>query len=63
MQLLITVTAPDTVTSGPARTVGTDIVDHLRRSPHVASVTSAWTAPPPAAAESLQHVAPSLYPS
>ncbi|MDT5131269.1 MAG: putative drug exporter of the superfamily [Mycobacterium sp.] len=51
MQLLIVVSAPDGFASGPARAVGTEIVDHLQRSPHVASVTSAWTAPPPAAAE------------
>ena len=31
--------------------MGTDIVDQLRRSPHVADVTSAWTAPPDAATE------------
>jgi putative drug exporter of the RND superfamily len=51
VQLLIIVTAPDGVSSGPARAAGTEIVDQLRRSPHVATVTSAWTAPPPAAAE------------
>ena len=50
MQLLIVVSAPDGVDSPAARAVGTEIVDQLRRSPHVASVTSAWTAPPPAAA-------------
>jgi putative drug exporter of the RND superfamily len=49
-QLLIIVSTPDDVTSTPARQAGTDIVDQLRRSPHVASVTSPWTAPPPAAA-------------
>jgi RND superfamily putative drug exporter len=49
--LLIVVTATDGVTSGPARAAGTEIVDQLRASPHVATVTSAWTAPPPAAAE------------
>src|ERR1700756_4186199 len=49
MQLLITVTAPAGPTSAPARAVATDIVDHLAKSPHVASVTSAWTAPPAAA--------------
>lgn len=51
VQLLIVVTAPDGVNSAPARTAGAEIVDQLRRSPHVATVTSAWTAPPPAAAE------------
>ena len=49
--MLITVTAPDEVTSGPARAVGVGIVDQLSRSPHVANVTSAWTAPPAAAKE------------
>ena len=48
MQLLITVSAPAGVTSAPARAVATEIVDHLT-SPHVANVTSAWTAPPAAA--------------
>ena len=51
VQMLITVTAPDNVRGGPARAVGLDVVDHLTRSPHVANVTSAWTAPPGAAAE------------
>ena len=51
VQMLITVTAPDEVTSGPARAVGVDIVDQLSRSPHVANVTSAWTAPPAAEKE------------
>jgi RND superfamily putative drug exporter len=50
-QLLITVTAPDGVNSERARTVGTDIVDHLRLSPHVINLTSSWTAPPQAAGE------------
>ncbi len=50
MQLLITVSAPAGATSAPARTVATDIVDRLAQSPHVANVTSAWTAPPAAAA-------------
>jgi putative drug exporter of the RND superfamily len=51
MQLLITITAPDSATGVAARAVGTDIVDHLARSPHVATVTSAWTAPPAAVGE------------
>jgi uncharacterized membrane protein YdfJ with MMPL/SSD domain len=51
LQMLITVTAPDQVISGPARAVGVDIVDQLKRSPHVADVTSAWTAPPEAATQ------------
>ena len=49
MQLLITVSAPAGATSAPARAVATSIVDHLAQSPHVANVTSAWTAPPAAA--------------
>jgi RND superfamily putative drug exporter len=49
--LLIVVTAADGFNSGPARAAGTEIVDQLRASPHVATVTSAWTAPPPTAAE------------
>jgi RND superfamily putative drug exporter len=51
VQLLIVVTAQGGAGSGPARVTGTEIVDELRRSPHVATVTSAWTVPPPAAAE------------
>ena len=51
VQMLITVTAPGKISSGPARAVGLGIVDHLKRSPHVADTTSAWTAPPDAAAE------------
>jgi RND superfamily putative drug exporter len=50
-QMLITVTAPGEISSGPARTVGLGIVDQLKGSPHVADVTSAWTAPPDAASE------------
>jgi uncharacterized membrane protein YdfJ with MMPL/SSD domain len=46
VQMVITVTAPDEVLGGRGRAVGLDIVDHLRQSPHVATVTSAWTAPP-----------------
>jgi putative drug exporter of the RND superfamily len=49
MQMLITVTAPDSATGPAARAVGLGIVDQLRRSPNVAGVTSAWTAPPGAA--------------
>jgi RND superfamily putative drug exporter len=50
VQLLIVVSAPDGFAADNARAVGTQIVDHLRASPQVASVTSAWTAPPAAAA-------------
>jgi uncharacterized membrane protein YdfJ with MMPL/SSD domain len=49
MQMLITVTAPDSATGPAARAVGLAIVDQLKRSPNVAEVTSAWTAPPAAA--------------
>ena len=51
VQMLITVTAPGEISSGPARAVGLGIVDQLKRSPHVADTTSAWTAPPDAATE------------
>ncbi len=51
MQLVIVVSAPDGFRGERARAVGTQIVDHLEQSPHVASVTSAWTAPPPVAAD------------
>jgi RND superfamily putative drug exporter len=53
VQLLVIVSAPGGVDSPAARTAGMDIVDQLRRSPHVAtaSVTSPWTVPPQAAAE------------
>lgn len=49
MQMLITVTAPDSATGPAARAVGLSIVDQLRRAPNVAEVTSAWSAPPAAA--------------
>ncbi|HEX9833292.1 MAG TPA: MMPL family transporter [Mycobacterium sp.] len=51
VQMLITVTAQNEVLDGPARAVGLDVVDRLQRSPHVANVTSAWTAAPGAATE------------
>jgi uncharacterized membrane protein YdfJ with MMPL/SSD domain len=51
LQLLITVCAPDGFAGGPASAAGTDIVAQLSRSPHVASVTSAWTVTPEAATE------------
>ena len=50
VQLLLVVTAPDGVSGAAARAVGTEISDQLSRSAHVTSVTSAWTAPPAAAA-------------
>jgi RND superfamily putative drug exporter len=46
MQMLITVTAPDSATGPAARAVGLGIVDQLRQAPNVAGVTSAWTASP-----------------
>ncbi len=51
VQLLIVVSSPDGVESRSATATGVDIVDQLRRSPHVADVSSPWTAPPPAAAD------------
>src|SRR5882757_476539 len=51
MQLLVTVTAPDGVKSSAATSVATDIVEHLKQSPHVANVTSPWTVPPQAATD------------
>jgi uncharacterized membrane protein YdfJ with MMPL/SSD domain len=50
MQLLVTVTAPDGVKASNATAVATDIVEHLKQSPHVANVTSPWNVPPKAAA-------------
>src|SRR6202453_3233012 len=50
-QMLILVTAPDGTNSDQARRVGTDLVDQLQRSPLVYNVSSAWTAPPQAAAD------------
>ncbi|MHC9291151.1 MMPL family transporter [Mycobacterium sp. LTG2003] len=52
-QLLIVVSAPDGAMSPAAREVAVGIVAELERSPHVAQVTSAWTAPQPAVAELL----------
>jgi putative drug exporter of the RND superfamily len=49
MQLLISVTSADGAQSPAARSVGTDIANQLKGSPNVADVTSAWTAPAPAA--------------
>jgi uncharacterized membrane protein YdfJ with MMPL/SSD domain len=49
VQLLFVVSAPHGFSSPAARAVGTEIADQLSRSPHVTSVTSAWTAPPAAA--------------
>ena len=49
MQLLISVTSDDGAQWPAARSVGTDIASQLKSSPYVADVTSAWTAPAPAA--------------
>ena len=48
-QLLVTVSAPEGVTSASARSVATGIVDGLTASPHVLSLTSAWSEPASAA--------------
>ena len=50
-QLLVTVSTPDGADSPAARAAGTEIVDQLRRSPHVVDVASPWTTPPQAAAD------------
>jgi putative drug exporter of the RND superfamily len=50
-QLLLLVTAPAGTNSEQARTVGTDLVEQLQRSPLVYNVSSPWTAPPQAAAD------------
>ena len=47
VQLVIVVSAADGVDGAAARAAGTDLVEELMRSPHVASVTSLWTAPDP----------------
>ena len=49
-QLLVTVSTPAGVDTPAARAAGTEIVDQLKSSPHVVSVTSPWTVPPQAAA-------------
>lgn len=49
MELVISVTADGGIQSPAARSVGTDIAEQLAASPHVAQVTSAWTAPQSAA--------------
>jgi putative drug exporter of the RND superfamily len=47
VQLVIVVSAPNGADGSAARAAGTDLVEELMRSPHVASVTSLWTAPDP----------------
>jgi putative drug exporter of the RND superfamily len=49
LRMAIAVTSGDGVQSEAARAVGTDIVTQLQASPYVTQVSSAWTAPPPAA--------------
>ena len=49
MELIISVTSEGGAQSPESRAVGTDIAAQLQASPHVADVTSAWTAPPTAA--------------
>ncbi len=49
MELVISLTSEGGAQSPEARTVGTDLVSQLQASPHVADVTSAWTAPESAA--------------
>ena len=51
MPMLVTVMAADGVHSPAATAAAHEIVDHLKASPHVANVTSAWTVPPTAAGE------------
>ncbi|MCV7431011.1 MMPL family transporter [Mycolicibacterium bacteremicum] len=53
MQLLFTLSSPDGAMGPAATAAATEIADRLNRSPHVAQVTSAWTAPPGAATELL----------
>ncbi|HUH70503.1 MAG TPA: MMPL family transporter [Mycobacterium sp.] len=50
MQLMFVVSSPHGFDNAAARAVGIQIADQLRRSPHVAGVSSAWTSPPAAAA-------------
>ena len=50
MPMLITVSSPEGVNSSAARAAGSDIVRALQQSPAVATVTSPWTAAPPASA-------------
>ena len=47
VQLVIVVSAPNGADGAAARAAGTGLVEELMRSPHVASVTSLWTAPGP----------------
>jgi RND superfamily putative drug exporter len=49
MELLISITSDRGAQGAAARGVGTNIADQLKASPYVGEVTSAWTAPAPAA--------------
>ena len=51
MPLVVVISAPDGMRSTSAQAMATQIVDQLKKSPHVASVTSAWTVPPSAATD------------
>ncbi|RDH76560.1 MMPL family transporter [Mycolicibacterium moriokaense] len=51
MQMLITVSSDKGIDSEQARAAGTEIVEGLERSPHVALVQSPWRGPPQATAE------------
>lgn len=48
--LVVVVTAPDRFDSPRARKVADDVIGELKNSGHVASISSAWTSPPEAAA-------------
>lgn len=49
MELILSVTSPDGFDSPAARAVGDDLTARLAESPHVGTVTSAWSAPASAA--------------
>ncbi|MGB8403322.1 MAG: MMPL family transporter, partial [Mycobacterium sp.] len=51
MPMLVTVSAAGGVHSPAGTATARDIVDHLQASPHIAYVSSAWTAPPAAVRE------------
>jgi RND superfamily putative drug exporter len=50
VQLLVVLTAPDRFDSPEARAAAADVIDKLKQSGHVATITSAWTSSPQAAA-------------
>ncbi|MEE6167660.1 MULTISPECIES: MMPL family transporter [unclassified Mycolicibacterium] len=51
MQLLVTLTFPQGITTDRARAVGVDVVKQLQQSPYVAHVQSPWSTPPQTAAQ------------